>query len=79
MLWAIFSSDVDTMQEEWVEEVDGYLNRIEDTRGVSLDPGHNINAKSMRPTLDPVPMLHRPLVWYLVRVFFGLVHASRIG
>jgi hypothetical protein len=34
--------------------------------GRKLEPGHEKNVKAVKVTLDPVVMVHRPLVWYLV-------------
>jgi hypothetical protein len=64
VLWAIFSSDREHASLEWQEEIDSYVTSIEKLLGRKLEPGRNGDVKSMRLTLDPVVMLHRPLVWY---------------
>lgn len=69
MLWALFSSE--TAQPEWEEEIVEYVEEIEKILGRKLDHGTaeaGLASKSMRLTFDPVVMLHRPFVWYLVRI-----------
>ena len=55
---------------ELVEELEHYLRGFEKMLGRPLEPGSAKNGqdriKSIRVTLDPVRMLHRPLIWYLV-------------
>lgn len=53
-------------REEWEDEIAEYLSTIENVLGQALPDGYNKDTRCMRPTLDPVPMLHRPLLWYLV-------------
>jgi len=64
VLWAIFSSDREHASLEWREEIDGYVASIEGQLGKKFEHGYNGNVKSMRLTLDPVVMAHRPLIWY---------------
>ena len=52
--------------EEWEDEIVEYLAAVEKALGQALPDGYNKDAPCMRLTLDPVPMLHRPLLWYLV-------------
>ena len=52
--------------EEWEDETVEYLAAVEKALGQALPDGYNKDAPCMRLTLDPVPMLHRPLLWYLV-------------
>jgi hypothetical protein len=66
LLWALFSSDRKHAPPEWREEIDGYVTSIERLMGKKLQHGHHQNVKSMRVTLDPVVMAHRPLLWYAV-------------
>jgi len=51
---------------EWEDEVSEYLATVEDLLGQALPDGYNKDTTCMRLTLDPVPMLHRPLLWYMV-------------
>ena len=46
-------------------ELEDYVNQFEKKLGKDLMPGKG-NATSLRLTLDPVRMLPRPLMWYLV-------------
>jgi hypothetical protein len=66
LLWALFSSTRDNYLVEWEEELEEYLSMVEAILGRNLEPGYNIEAQCMRLTIDSVPMLHRPLIWYLV-------------
>ena len=65
LYWAIFSSTVED-GEEFLPEVDEYLEELERNDGTKLIPGHDPKIKSIRVTLDPVRTAHRPLIWYLV-------------
>jgi hypothetical protein len=66
LLWALFSPTVTRSDVEG--EIDGYIEEIEKILGTRLEPGRDSGIRSMRITLDPVTMLHRPLVWYSVCV-----------
>ena len=65
LYWAIFSSTVED-GEEFLPEVDEYLEELERNDGTKLIPGRDPKIKSIRVTLDPVRTAHRPLIWYLV-------------
>lgn len=71
LLWALFGCNLDDMREEWADEIEGYLRRLEAYMGSKFEDGWNAAAKCMRLTLDPVVMLHRPLIWYAVSVIFS--------
>lgn len=47
------------------QELEEYINQFETLLGRTLPPGKG-NATCLRLTLDEVPMLHRPLIWYIV-------------
>lgn len=66
LLWALFSARPDGMKQEWVEEIEDYLTRVEEATGSKLPRGCSETVKSMRTTLDPVVTVHRPLFWYLI-------------
>lgn len=67
LLWALFSTTrSDGLVEEHKEEIDGYIEEIEKLLGTRLEPGTDDGVRSLRITLDPVTMLHRPLIWYSV-------------
>ncbi|KAF8875600.1 hypothetical protein CPB84DRAFT_1853216 [Gymnopilus junonius] len=73
LLWSLFSTSrekVDMDDPELIEELNGYVHGIEKMVGKTLESGSSQEGfhrlSSMRITLDPVRMLHRPLVWYLI-------------
>ena len=57
------------------DELEEYANGVEKILGRKLEPGRG-DATPLRLTLDGVRMLHRPLLWYMVR--FIIVFASRL-
>jgi hypothetical protein len=68
LYWAIFSCDRANAAPEWQVEAEEYLVAIERRFGREFKDGRNGpgTTKSMRLTLDPVVMIHRPLLWYAV-------------
>ena len=71
LLWALFSSSRQELDvAEHAEELNGYVAKIENALGKELQDrsAEGNAARSMRITLDPVPMLHRPLLWYTVGI-----------
>ena len=54
---------------QYTEELNEYLDAIETKTGVTIEDGYSRDqgVRSMRISLDPVAMLHRPLLWYFVR------------
>ncbi|KAB8360569.1 hypothetical protein FH972_024309 [Carpinus fangiana] len=73
--WAFFN--VADAGPEHDDEMDVYLKTVDTSLGKPLPPGRG-NASCLRLTLDPVPMLHRPLIWYLGAVLpvDSFVHVS---
>lgn len=69
LLWALFGSHLDGLQEEWKEELETYLSRMEQLIGCKFSVGHEEAVKCMKNTLDPVDAVHRPLLWYAVSKF----------
>ena len=67
LLWALFSTDAGHNLGEWEEELNSYISVFATIVGYPLDTGSNGELKTMRLTLDPVVMIHRPLIWYMVR------------
>lgn len=61
--WAFFNAEQVSSDE--CEEVDEYIERIEERLGRALLPGRG-DAKSLRTTYDPVRCSYRPLLWNLV-------------
>ena len=69
VLWAFFGEGAE--KEGVEEEVDGYMRVVEGILGYKLDDRpEEVGAKGMRPTVDPVKVVHRPLVWYSVGGFW---------
>ncbi|KAG8213576.1 hypothetical protein J3R82DRAFT_10243 [Butyriboletus roseoflavus] len=66
LLWALFSTSMNANWEEWEDEIGEYVATVEKVLGQALPDGYNKDTPCMRLTLDPVPMLHRPLLWYLI-------------
>ncbi|KAL0066940.1 hypothetical protein AAF712_005929 [Marasmius tenuissimus] len=66
LLWALFACEVEhALSDEWKEEIEGYVRRIEERLGYKLEEGHEASAKSMRLTFDELKANYRPLVWYI--------------
>ncbi|KAE9972066.1 hypothetical protein EG328_005239 [Venturia inaequalis] len=61
--WAFLNTDVEHTAHD--EELDIYVQGIEDLLGKKLEPGRG-SAKCIRLTIDPVKMIHRPFVWYFI-------------
>ena len=61
--WAFLNSKTSTSMEE--VELEDYVDKFEEYSRLEIEPGYG-RAKCLRLTLDPVDMVHRPLVWYLV-------------
>ncbi|TRM61261.1 hypothetical protein BD626DRAFT_538215 [Schizophyllum amplum] len=76
LLWAFFHAEVHEEQEEWAEEIDAYLAAVEDFTGRPLEEGTLATSRSMRVTLDTVPMVHRPLIWY--SIVAGVDHSTAL-
>ncbi|KIJ19163.1 hypothetical protein PAXINDRAFT_166994 [Paxillus involutus ATCC 200175] len=66
LLWAMFSSPGPTWLEEWEDELMEYVTAVENVLGRELQAGYNKDTPCMRPTLDSVSMVHRPLLWYMI-------------
>ncbi|KAJ3516163.1 hypothetical protein NLJ89_g1291 [Agrocybe chaxingu] len=69
LLWALFTTSRENIDiGEYAEELEEYLSGIEKLQGRKLEEGRSGEGgvRSIRTTLDPVLMLHRPLLWYLI-------------
>ncbi|KAF9222757.1 hypothetical protein BS17DRAFT_796530 [Gyrodon lividus] len=66
LLWALFSSPENMGLEAWEDEIVEYVTTVENILGRELQAGYNKDTPCMKLTLDPVPMCHRPFLWYLV-------------
>ena len=66
LLWAIFGTHREGLKDEWAEELQGYLRKMESLLGREMEDGWDQTVRCMKITLDPVDMIHRPLLWYFV-------------
>lgn len=68
LLWALFSTAMGARGAwtQWEAEMSEYVAVVERVLGRALPGGYNEATPCMRLTLDPVRMVHRPLLWYLV-------------
>ncbi|KAJ3912833.1 hypothetical protein F5877DRAFT_53419 [Lentinula edodes] len=79
ILWALFSATPETAQESWEEEMEEYVTKVEELLGMKLEPGRIDATSALRLTLDPVKMVHRPLVWYLVVALVDLITSLKLS
>jgi hypothetical protein len=63
LAWAFFNQGKSSECDR--NELEEYVVRTEEALGWRLPPGKG-NFKSMRPTIDPIRMQHRSLLYYLV-------------
>ncbi|CCM05133.1 uncharacterized protein FIBRA_07341 [Fibroporia radiculosa] len=78
LMWAFFGSNYGDLRQEWVEELEGYLTRVEEYLGCKLEDGWSDTAKCMRSTLDPVVTVHRPLIWYTIVALVDTITCSTL-
>ena len=52
----------------WAEESEGYIEEVESRTGWRFGEGYDSEAGSMRLSADPLRILSRPLLFYIVRV-----------
>ena len=64
LCWALFNRAAWGPEEE--EELNEYVDRYEVVLGKKLAAGRG-SAVPLRLTIDPVNILYRPLLWYMVR------------
>ena len=67
LLWALFSVRNRATNPEWEGELDYYVTVMGEHVGYPLRAGSNSEIQCLRLTMDPVPMVHRPFLWYMVR------------
>lgn len=66
LLWALFGTHREGLQDEWAEEIQGYLQKMESRLGRKIEEGWDQTVRCMKVSLDAVDAVHRPLVWYFV-------------
>ncbi|KAH7880325.1 uncharacterized protein C8R40DRAFT_1032949 [Lentinula edodes] len=79
ILWALFSATPETAQESWEEEMEEYVTKVEELLGMKLEQGRIHTTSALRLTLDPVKMVHRPLIWYLVVALVDLITSLKLS
>ena len=67
LLWALFSARSTEALQEWEEELDSYISVMGGYIGYPIGRGINFDMQCLRPTMDPIHMIHRPFIWYMVR------------
>jgi len=70
LLWALFSVRNRDISPEWEDELGYYITVMGEYVGYPLIPGSNPDIQCLRLTMDSVPMVHRPFIWYMVRFPF---------
>ncbi|KIY46852.1 hypothetical protein FISHEDRAFT_66270 [Fistulina hepatica ATCC 64428] len=78
LLWAFFHATRQEYLPEWTEEIEHYIDAVEDILGRKLEEGNKEGTKPMRITLDPVTSVHRPLVWYALVALVDQCTAVRL-
>ncbi|KAJ3846575.1 hypothetical protein EV368DRAFT_88799 [Lentinula lateritia] len=78
ILWALFSATPETADEEWDEEIDGYVRKVEELLGMKLEQGRIDTTRALRLSVDPVKMVHRPLVWYTIVAVVDLITSTKL-
>lgn len=71
LLWALFSARSKEALKEWEEELDSYISVMGGYVGYPIGRGINFDMQCLRPTMDPIHMIHRPFIWYMVRIFLA--------
>jgi len=67
LLWALFSVRNRDTNPEWEDELEYYTTVMGEYVGYPLMAGSTPEIQCLRLTMDPVPMVHRPFIWYMVR------------
>ncbi|KAI0771077.1 Alpha/Beta hydrolase protein [Trametes elegans] len=75
LLWALFGSHREGLQEEWAEELQGYLQKMDSLLGREMEEGWDNTVRCMKITLDPVHAIHRPLLWYFIVAVVDIITA----
>lgn len=65
--WSLLNKRYSEVSRDEESELDSYVDQLEEKLDQPFKPGRG-PAKSLRTTFDPVPMQHRPLLWYFVRI-----------
>ena len=77
MEWLAFVTTISDVFDK--DEMEYYVKILEEKLDRSFEDGRNEHVRCMRPSLDEVEVVHRPLLWYLVRVVVRLAMHSRVA
>ncbi|KCV68500.1 hypothetical protein H696_04792 [Fonticula alba] len=66
MAWAFWGSEMSELSPVGLAQVDTWIKRIETQTRWTFPPGRTPGVRTLRLSLDPVVVHHRPLVWYAV-------------
>ncbi|KAI9316769.1 Alpha/Beta hydrolase protein [Dichotomocladium elegans] len=81
--WAFWVESLDVVRKNqaWAAELEWMLSTIEQRCSIKFSEGYNDEIRCIRPNLDPVQSLHRPLIMYvgsyLLTVLFNCVFFER--
>ncbi|EJF60429.1 hypothetical protein DICSQDRAFT_63022 [Dichomitus squalens LYAD-421 SS1] len=78
LLWAFFGTRRDGLQEEWAEEIEGYLRNIEQLLGHKIEEGRNHTVHALKVSLDPVVTANRPLLWYVIVALIDTIATTQL-
>lgn len=70
LAWSFFGEPIELLDQSQLGEVKVMLNKIETTHKLRFLPGYNPKARCIRLNLDPVKVIHRPFLMYLVLFVF---------
>lgn len=67
--WAMFGLDSPGIEdlEDWTQESEQYVQAMEQQFGWNIPSGRTKDLPVMRLTVDPIHVVSRPLLWYIVR------------
>ncbi|KAH8995412.1 hypothetical protein EDB92DRAFT_1934048 [Lactarius akahatsu] len=78
LLWALFSARSNEVLEEWEEELDYYISVMGNYVGYPIDRGSIPEMQCFRLTFDPVHMVHRPFIWYMIVGFVDTLTSTSL-
>ncbi|KAI8816126.1 uncharacterized protein EV422DRAFT_501600 [Fimicolochytrium jonesii] len=71
--WAFMDQDLETLDEEKVDEVEKLVSTIERYSHHSFPPGRNDNIRCIRLNIDAMQTTHRPWIYYAVCKGIGAI------
>ncbi|KAF2766914.1 hypothetical protein EJ03DRAFT_344871 [Teratosphaeria nubilosa] len=75
--WSFMNKRYEEVADDESSELDEYTDKLERALGYELAAGRG-EAKSLRGTVDPVPMQHRPLLWYILMFVVDCYSCTRL-